>query len=89
VSRRSKLLNYTTFGRIYWLYLGGSFLLLHHDEIINIYLLLFAFPCTQTYLLVTHNTITEINAFPFRAVQQFCVIRETERVGDDKRWYTL
>lgn len=89
VSRGSTLLNYTTLERIYWLYLGESFLLLPCDEIINVYLLFSSLPCTQTYLLVTHKTITETNVFPFTAVQQFCVVRETDRVGDDKRWYTL
>jgi len=89
VSRGSKLLNYTILGRIYWLYLGESFLLLSSDEIINLYLLFSALPCTQTYLLVTHNKVTETKAFPFTALQQFCVVRDRDRVGDDKRWYTL
>jgi len=87
--QEDQLLNHTIFERIYWLYLGESFLLLHRDEIIKFYLLFSTFPSTQTYLLVTHNTITETKAFPFTAVQQFCVVRETGRVGDDKRWYTL
>jgi hypothetical protein len=88
VSRGSKLLNYTILERIYWLYLGENFLVLPRDVIINFYLLFSALPCTETYLLVTHKTITETKAFPFTAVQQFCVVRETDRVGDDKRWYT-
>jgi len=78
VSRGSKLLNCTSLVRIYWLYLGENFLLLPCDEIIKFYLLFSTFPCAQTYLLVTHNTITETKVFPFTAVQQFCVVRETE-----------
>jgi len=85
VSRGSKLLNYTILERISCLYLGASFLLLPRDEIIKFYLMFSTFPCTQTYLLVTHNTITETKVFPVTAVQQFCVVRETDRIGDDKR----
>jgi len=68
VSRGSKLLNYTILERIYWLYLDESFLLPPCDEITNFYLLFSAFICTQTYLLVTHNKVTETKAFPFTAV---------------------
>jgi hypothetical protein len=68
VRGRLRILQQKHLKLIYWLYLDKDFLLLCHDEIINMYVLFSAFTCRQTSLLISEKPGTEFSIHPSGAV---------------------